>query len=138
MSGYLVDTNVVSELRKRERANAGVRRWFDSCEPDDLFISVLVVGELRHGVELIRRRDGAAARALDRWLRRLARDYRDRILAVTLPICERWGRMGLDHPISPIDGLLAVTAIEHGLTFVTRNVAHIAASGVDSMNPFDF
>ena len=137
MSGYLVDTNVVSELRKRERTNAGVRRWFDSCEPDELFLSVLVVGELRRGVELIRRRDDAAARALDRWLRRLERDYGERILPLTLPICERWGRLGLEQPLPPIDGLLAATALEHRLTLVTRNAGHVAASGVDSINPFD-
>lgn len=137
MSGYLVDTNVVSELRKRERANVGVRRWFDSCEPDELFLSVLVLGELRHGIDLLRRKDNAAARALDRWLRRLERDYTDRILLVTLPICLRWGAMGLERPIPPVDGLLAATAIEHRLTLVTRNIAHVASTGVDSMNPFD-
>ena len=137
MSGYLVDTNVVSELRKRDRANAGVLRWFDSCYADDLFLSVLVLGELRHGVELLRRKDKAAGRALDRWLRRLERDYSDRILLITSPICERWGRIGLDRPVPPVDGLLAATALEHSLTFVTRNITHVTSSGVDAMNPFD-
>lgn len=137
MNGYLVDTNVVSELRKRKRANAGVRRWFASCAAEELYLSVLVVGELRHGVELLRRRDQSAARALDHWLRRLAADYGDRILPVTLSICQRWGRVGLERPVAPIDGLLAATAIEHGLTFVTRNIGHVASSGVDAINPFE-
>lgn len=137
MSGYLIDTNVVSELRKRQRADPGVLRWFDSCEAEELFLSVLVVGELRHGIELLRRKDKEAARSLDRWLRRLEHDYGDRILAATLPICERWSRLGLERAIPPIDGLLAATAIEHRLTLVTRNVAHIDQSGADALNPFD-
>lgn len=137
MSGYLVDTNVVSELRKRKRADPGVLRWFDSCEEDELFLSVLVVGELRRGIELLRRKDKVAARALDRWLRRLERDYGDRVLPVTLAICDRWGRLGLERPIPPIDGLLAATAIEHRLTLVTRNVAHINKTAADALNPFE-
>lgn len=137
MSGYLVDTKVVSELRKRQRADPGVLRWFDSCDEDELFLSVLIVGELRHGIELLRRKDKEAARSLDRWLRRLERDYGDRVLPVTLPICDRWGRLGIEGPIPPIDGLLAATAIEHRLTLVTRNVAHIDQTGADVLNPFD-
>lgn len=136
MSGYLLDTNVLSELRKGQRANPGVLDWFTSCEDDDLWTSVLVVGELRRGVELVRRRDATASRALDRWLRRLRTDYADRILPVTESIAERWGRMGLEQPIPPIDGLLAATAIEQSLTLVTRNTAHTTGSGADSLNPF--
>jgi toxin FitB len=137
VSGYLVDTNVVSELRKRQRANRGVRRWFDSCEADDLFLSVLVVGELRHGIELLRRKDAVSARTLDRWLRNLERGYGDRILPVTLSICDRWGRLGLERVVPPIDGLLAATAIEHRLTLVTRNVAHVVRTGAEAVNPFE-
>lgn len=137
MAGYLVDTNVVSELRKRDRANAGVRDWFESCDAEDLFLSVLVLGELRHGVERLRRKDRVAARTLDGWLRRLERDFADRVLPITVAICERWGRIGLDQPLPPIDGLLSATALEHGLTLVTRNVQHVAPSGVDFLNPFE-
>ena len=133
---YLLDTNVVSEIRKRERCHPKVRRWFATIEDDAIFLSVLVVGEIRHGMELIRRRDEIAARALDRWLKGLERRFEDRILPVTAEICERWGRIGLDQPLPPIDGLLAATALHHDLTLVTRNTAHAARSGADVLNPF--
>jgi predicted nucleic acid-binding protein len=136
LNGFLLDTNVISELRKRERCNAGVRRWFSEVAAEELFLSVLVVGELRGGVERIRRRDAAAARALDAWLRRLEHAYQDHILPVTLEICDRWGRLGLEQPLSPIDGLLAATALQHDIAFVTLNVADVARSGVDVLNPF--
>lgn len=136
MSGYLLDTNVVSELRKGERANHGVQTWFDASEPDELFLSVLVIGELRRGIELIRRRDVATARALERWLRTLERVYAERILPVTISICDRWGRIGLERPVPPIDGLLAATALDHRLTLVTRNETDVARCGVDVLNPF--
>jgi len=136
LNGFLLDTNVVSELRKRQRCDAGVRRWFSEVAADELFLSVLVIGELRGGVERIRRRDSAAARALDAWLRRLEHAYQDHILPVTLEICDRWGRLGVEQPLSPIDGLLAATALQHDLAFVTRNVPDVARSGVDVLNPF--
>jgi toxin FitB len=136
LSGYLLDTNVVSEIRKGERANPGVRAWFDASEPDELFLSVLVVGELRRGVELIRRRDASTARALERWLRTLERSYAERILPVTVSICDRWGRMGLERPVPPIDGLLAATALDRRLTLVTRNEIDVAGCGADVLNPF--
>ena len=136
MNGFLLDTNVVSELRKKQRCDAGVRRWFSEVAADELFLSVLVIGELRGGVERIRRRDSAAARALDAWLRRLEHAYQDHILPVTLEICDRWGRLGVEQPLSPIDGLLAATALQHDLALVTRNVPDVARSGVDVLNPF--
>ena len=136
MTGYLLDTNIVSEIRKRERCHPNVRRWFASLEDDAVFLSVLVVGEIRHGIELIRRRDEFAGRALDRWLKGLERRFEERILPVTVEICERWGRIGLDQPLPPIDGLLAATALHYGLTLVTRNTAHAKRSGAEVLNPF--
>ena len=136
MTGYLLDTNILSELRKRERCHPSVRRWFATLEDDAIFLSVLVVGEIRRGIELIRRRDQMAGRALDRWLKGLERRFEERILPVTVEICERWGRIGLDQPVPPIDGLLAATALHHGLTLVTRNKAHAERSGVATLNPF--
>ena len=136
MSGYLLDTNVLAELRKRERGNAGVSAWFAAVDDDQLYLSVLVVGEIRRGVELLRRRDPAAAGQLDAWLLRLKANYASRILSVNSDISELWGSLGLQQPIPPIDGLLAATALFHGLTFVTRNVADIERSGVTYLNPF--
>jgi predicted nucleic acid-binding protein len=136
VTGYLLDTNVLSELRKRERCHSNVRRWFASVEDDAIFLSVLVVGEIRRGIELIRRRDEAAARALDRWLKGLERGFEERILPVTFEISDRWGRIGLEQPLPPIDGLLAATALHHDLTLVTRNVTHARRSGADVLNPF--
>jgi predicted nucleic acid-binding protein len=136
VSGYLLDTNILSEVRKRERCHPKVRLWFATLEDGEIFLSVLVVGEIRHGIELIRRRDEVAGRALDRWLKGLERRFEERILPVTVEICERWGRIGLDQPLPPIDGLLAATALHHGLTLVTRNIAHARPSGADVLNPF--
>lgn len=136
MTGYLLDTNVISELRKRERCQPRVRQWFATVADNELFLSVLVLGEIRHGIELVRRRDPFAARALDRWVKGLENRFEDHVLPVTTAICERWGRIGLERPLPPIDGLLAATALHHGLTLVTRNTAHAIHSGVDVLNPF--
>ena len=133
---FLLDTNIVSELRKRERTDRAVRHWFATVEDADLFISVLVVGEIRRGIELLRRRDAEGARALDGWLRGLERRYEERILPVTVEVCRLWGGLSLDRPLAPIDGLMAATAIHHGLTLVTRNVGHVQRSGVSVLNPF--
>jgi predicted nucleic acid-binding protein len=136
VSGFLLDTNVVSELRKADRSNVGVRRWMDAHITDELWLSVLVIGELRRGVELIRRRDVAAATSLESWLDRLLDQYDDRILPVTTRVAERWARITAPDPVPIIDGLLAATAFEHGLVLVTRNVHDLAATGVALHNPF--
>lgn len=133
---YLVDTNVISELRKAERADAGVVEWFAGVSDEDLFVSVLVMGELQRGVDRVRRRDPIAARALDRWLVNLTSVYGDRILPVTLPIALLWGGFGSPDPISTVDGLLAATAQHHNLVLVTRNVKDIVRTGVRHLNPF--
>ena len=136
MTGYLLDTNIVSELRKGDRCNPGVRNWVADVDDDGLFVSVLVLGEIRRGIELIRRRDEIAARSLDRWLRGLERRFEERILPITAEIADRWGRLALEQPLPPIDGLLAATALHHGLTLVTRNVGHVKRSGSKVLNPF--
>ena len=136
MNGFLLDTNVVSELRKRERCVAKVNAWAQSIEPNQNFLSVLVVGELRRGATLKRRSDRAAADLLEQWIARLTNLYGDRILPITLEIAEEWGRLSAMRPIPPEDGLLAATANVHRLTFVTRNTKNVQGLGVAILNPW--
>ena len=133
---YLVDTNVISELRKGPRANAKVRGWFRSVDDGALYLSVLVIGELRQGVERLRRRDPTAAAALDRWLRELVQHHADRTLPVDADVTDRWGRLNVPDPLPAVDGLLAATALVHSLTLVTRDVRDVRATGVRHVDPF--
>lgn len=133
---FLLDTNIVSELRKRDRIDAGVRAWFDGLGDEELFLSVLVIGELRQGIERKRRSDPVAARRLERWLEALARDFDERILPVDEPVAEQWGRLNVPDSLPIIDGLLAATALVHGLTVVTRNTRDFVRTGVPTLNPF--
>lgn len=134
---YLVDTNVISELRKGARANARVRSWFEAVSDDEVYLSVLVIGEVRRGVEAVRRRDARHADALEHWLRRLVADHADRLLPLDIDVAEEWGRLAAVRSVSVIDTLLAATARVHGLTLATRNVRDVAWTGVDCVNPFD-
>jgi toxin FitB len=133
---FLLDTNVVSELRKRNRCNSGVRRWIESVTAEELFVSVLVLGEIRQGLERIRLRDQAQARALEGWLQGLSRDFRDRILPVDERVADQWGRLGLQLPAPVLDALIAATALVHGLTVVSRDVNGFKNTGVRVINPF--
>ena len=136
MNGFLLDTNVVSELRKRERCTAKVNAWAQSVEPNQNFLSVLVIGELRRGAILKRRSDRATADLLEQWIARLTHFYGDRILPITLEIAQEWGRLGAVRPIPPEDGLLVATANVHRLTFVTRNTKNVQGLGVAILNPW--
>jgi predicted nucleic acid-binding protein len=137
VSGYLLDTNVASEARKGRRTNSNVQAWLDSIDDDVLFLSVLALGEIRKGIEQARSRDSAKARALERWLAGLERTYADRVLPITTAIADQWGRLSALRPIDSVDGLLAASALVHGLTFVTCNAAHVAHTGVKVLNPFE-
>ena len=134
---FLLDTNVIAELRKGARANVHVRSWFETLDPDAIVLSVLTIGEIRRGIENVRRRDSATAKALERWLRRLIAEHRDRILPVDLAVTEEWGRLNVPDPLPVVDALLSATAKVHGLTLVTRNVKDVARTGVELVNPFD-
>jgi predicted nucleic acid-binding protein len=133
---YLVDTNVLSELRKGERCQAPVAQWFAAVDDEELFLSVLVIGELQRGVDRIRRRDAKSADALERWLGNLTAKYSERILPITLPIAKLWGSFGVPDPIPTLDGLLAATAVHHDLVLATRNVKDVSSTGVQLVNPF--
>lgn len=133
---YLLDTNIVSELRKGARADRNVVAWFERLDSDDLYLSVLVVGEIRRGIERIRRRDPKSAAALDRWLSSLSTGFEDRILPVDRSVAEEWGRMNVPDPLPVLDTLMAATAKVHGLVLATRNVKDVAPTGVRMLNPF--
>ena len=133
---YLLDTNVISELRKGESCDPNVRAWFLPIPVEELFVSVLTIGEIRRGIESIRFRDQATARVLDRWLRHLVASYEDRILPVDQEVAERWGEMNVPDPLPVMDGLIAATAGVHDLTVATRNTKDVARTGVPFVNPF--
>ena len=133
---FLLDANVVSELRKGLRCHPRVSEWFRKLAPEEVFLSVVTVGELRKGVELIRRRDPKVAEQIDTWLARVVSTQEDRILAVDLPAAELWGRLNSPHPLPVIDSLLAATAITHGMVVASRNIGDISRTGAAWVNPF--
>ena len=132
---YLLDTCVLSELRK-PNGNRGVAIWVEGIRPDEAFLSVLTLGEIRRGIELHRAKDAKAAGALERWLLGLEVHYAERILPITAAIADRWGRLSLTQPLPVSDGLIAATGLEHRLTVVTRNGVDFERSGVNTLNPF--
>lgn len=136
---YLIDTNVISEARRGTRANPGVRSFFERAVAGRLrlYLSVVTVGELRRGLELIRHRgDAAQADMLEAWLNVLLRDYRDSILPFDADIAQLWGRLRVPHHEHAIDKQIAATALLHDLTLVSRNVSDFAGTGVRLLNPF--
>jgi predicted nucleic acid-binding protein len=133
---FLLDTNVISEIRKRDRAHPNVARWVARTPVDEIGTSVLVLAEIRRGIELKRRRDPEQARYLDRWFSHMRVRLADRVLPIDESIAQAWAVMGIPDPLPLVDGLLAATAKVHDLTLVTRNVAHIAATGVSLLDPF--
>lgn len=133
---YLVDTNVLSELRKGQRCHPGVRAWFEEVEDADLYLSVLTIGEIRRGIELIRRRDLDAAGVLASWLEELVTTHHERLLPIDRPVAEEWGRLNAPDPLPVVDGLLAATARVRDMTLVTRNVADVERTGVRCLDPF--
>ena len=134
---YLLDTNVVSEFRKEDKCNPGVRRWRSSIAHEETFLSVIVMGELRRGVENVRTRDRAGARKLDIWLSGIRAAYGKQIYDVTSEVCHLWGANPLLWPLQTADALIAATAMHYHLTVVTRNERDFQRCGVDYINPFE-
>jgi len=141
MSGFLLDTNVLSEFNRRGDPNPLVKRWLEATDPGSLYASVLTLAEIRFGVELLppsKRRT-----QLEEWLDRdLPAWFDDRVLLVDRSIADRWGVLRAQaqmkgRPLSVVDGLLAATALEHGLTLVSRNVGDFAADGLTVINPWE-
>ena len=134
---YLIDTNIISEVRKGDRSDPNVAAWYGSIDDSDIYLSVLVLGEIRKGIERARSRDPGRARALETWLSAVRESFGDRVLAVDQSVADEWGRMSAKRPVSTIDALLAATAKIHRMTLVTRNVADIADLGAELLNPFE-
>ena len=133
---YLIDTSVLSELR-RKKPEPGVVAWFRERPPSTLFLSVLTLGEIRKGIERVVERERRAA-LLD-WLEvELPAFFTGRVLVVDAKVADRWGRLmaAAKHPIPAIDSLLAATALHHGLTVITRNERDFADLGVEVHNPW--
>ena len=132
---FLLDTNIVSDLRRPTRARTGLLTWFADQAPETLYVSVITLGEIRQGIEHHRQRDGRQARILGAWLDDLARLYGDRVLPIDGPVAEAWGRLRAIRTLPVVDSLLAATARVHDLTVVTRNEKDFADLGVTVLNP---
>ena len=138
MSGrieYLLDTNVLSETRKK-RADAGVISFLQSVEASSLYISVLTLGELRKGVAKKRREDGEMAKRLADWVEGLELSFADRILDLDAATARLWGDWSGEGPRPVVDTLLAATAVRHGLTLVTRNIRDVEGIPVKVLDPW--
>jgi predicted nucleic acid-binding protein len=132
---HLVDTNVLSELRKAS-PNPSVVAWYEQTETESVYVSVLVIGELRYGAERLRRRDPERSTRLAAWLADLRGQFADRVLPVSEAVAEAWGRLRAHDPLPLVDGLQAATALVHGLVVVTRDTAAFERVGVPSLDPW--
>jgi predicted nucleic acid-binding protein len=137
---YLIDTNVVSEARKRGKANRGVSRFFDEVRRnnDFVYLSVITIGEIRRGIELIRHRgDAKQAKQLEAWIELVLREFNEHILDFGHDEAQVWGRLRVPRPENAIDKQIGATALTHELTLVTRNTTHFEGFGIPLMNPFE-
>ena len=132
---YLIDTNVISETR-RKRPDSGVIDFIKTCDEGSLYFSVLSLGEIAKGCEIIAQRDPEAAVSLSNWLAEVRRDFENRTLSIDVEIAEAWGRFSAIRPIPVNDGLKAATAFVHGLTLVTRNVRDFHGIDIRLINPW--
>ena len=133
---YLIDTNIISEVRRGANCDRNVAAWYDSIIDADIYLSVLVLGEIRKGIERARPKDPAQARALEKWLTDVVQSFAERILPIDHVVADEWGRMSAKRPLSTTDALLAATAKVHGMTLATRNIVDVADLGTDILNPF--
>ncbi|MEO8494034.1 MAG: type II toxin-antitoxin system VapC family toxin [Planctomycetota bacterium] len=136
---YLLDTNVISELRKGSRCDAAVSVWEQKeLIPHGGAISVITIGEIRKGIDLINQRDVNQAAKLEQWLHGLYQHFSHRILPITTNVAEEWGRLNAKRPLPAADSLLGATANVYSLILATRNVNDLQGVGVRVVNPFAF
>jgi predicted nucleic acid-binding protein len=136
---YLVDTDVISELRRKDKANPRVTAFFKGAAAHDLplYLAAVTIGELRRGVELIRHRgDARQANMLERWLEALLAQYSENVLPFDADAAQLWGRLRVPHPENPLDKQIAATALLYDLVLVTRNIRHFEPTGVKLLDPF--
>ncbi len=133
---FLIDTSIISEVRKGPRCDPAVAQWFDGLAEDDLYLSALVLGEIRKGIEQVRPKAPDRAEGLEAWLMALTAGFSSRILPVDRAVAEAWGRMSAVRTVPVIDGLMAATALVHDMTLVTRNEADVAGLGAKVLSPF--
>ena len=136
---YLLDTNVVSELRKVEvgTADPRVKAWSETLDAEAAFLSVITILELEQGILLMERRDLRQGRMLRAWLEnRILPRFEGRILSVDLPVAQRCAALHVPDPQDDRDSLIAATALVHSMTVVTRNVSHFQRTGVSLLNPW--
>jgi len=134
---YLLDTNVISEVRKGTRAHSAVRKWWSETKIEEIYTSVLVLGEIRQGVERLRIKNPQKALEIENWLQSISASMGTRLLVVNQNIADTWGRMGVNRSLPLVDSILAATAVTHHLTLVTRNTKDILGTGVTHLNPFE-
>jgi len=134
---YLIDTNIISEVRKGTKCNRRVAVWYESIADANIYLSVLVVGEIRKGIERARPTDPARAGALEAWLVNAVKSFAERILPVDQAVADEWGRMSAKRSLPTIDALLAATAKVNGMTLATRNISDVADLGANVLNPFE-
>lgn len=136
---YLVDTDVLGEVRKGVKANQGVRNFFADAARQEisLYVSVITLAELRQGIERIRHRgDAGQATELERWLEKVTTEYACNILPFEADAADIWGRLRVRHPENPLDKQIAAIALVYDLIVVTRNIDHFEPTGVRPHNPF--
>lgn len=137
---YLLDTNIISERRKRDRANPGVTRFFRQIAEEEIitYLSVITIGELRRGVDIIQYRgEVTQAKSLETWLQIIIDRYAENILDFGREEAQIWGRLRVPHPKNALDKQIAATALVYDLTLVTRNIKDFTATGVSLLNPFE-
>lgn len=137
MRGFLLDTNVLSEIRKGPvRADAAVWKWWLGMQDQEMFLSVMTLGEIRNGIDRLALRDKPQSLILDRWLAGLKNNFNERVLKITGDVAEGWGRLQTIRSLPVVDALIAATALHHDLALVTRNLPDFEGLGLTLINPF--